>query len=266
MAGSGKTVVLCKGLSEKSDRQETYAETLESAGYRCECLQTLKFTFVNISELRACLSVANRYSGLILTSPRAVEAVALAARGDAGILHHWEQLPAYCVGPATDSLARSQLNLQHCTGSQSGNSKRLAEKIVLDTKKDSKPLLYPCSEIARETLSCIVEDNGIPIEKIVVYETLKSETLEQELPKMLDKSSSIFVFFSPSTVKYIKTQLERDFYNIKDIRAVAIGPVTRDALINSGFNVYATADKPEPAALIHAITAAESTDESENVL
>lgn len=65
MAGSGKLVILCKGLSEKSDKQETYVETLESAGYTCECLQTLRFEFVNISELRACLSVADKYSGNI---------------------------------------------------------------------------------------------------------------------------------------------------------------------------------------------------------
>ncbi|TGZ47117.1 uroporphyrinogen-III synthase [Temnothorax longispinosus] len=265
MAGSGTMVVLCKGLSEKSDRQETYLETLESAGYSCECLQTLRFEFVNILELRARLSVADGYSGLILTSPRTVEAVALAAKEDPSILYHWKQMPAYCIGPATDSLARSQLNLQHCVGSDSGNSKRLAEKIVLDMKKDSKPLLYPCSEIARESICCIVEDR-IPIEKIVVYRTLKSETLEQELPKMLDKCPRIFVFFSPSTVEHIKTQLKRNFYNIKHIKAIAIGPVTRDALINSGFNVYATADKPEPVALMHAIRAAETMKHlSENI-
>jgi len=63
-------------------------------------------------------------------------------------------------------------------------------------------------------------------------------------------------------VKYITTQLRKRFYNVKDIKAVAIGPVTRDALINSGFNVYATADKPEPAALMHAIVAAESMNNS----
>jgi len=204
--------------------------------------------------------------GLILTSPRAVEAVVLAVKEDTSILYHWKQMPVYCVGPATDSLARSQLNLQRCLGSQSGNSKQLAEKIVLDMKKDSKPLLYPCSEIARETISCIVEDSGISIEKIVVYRTLKSETLEQELPKMLGKSPIIFVFFSPSTVEFIKTQLKKNLYDVKNIKAVAIGPVTRDALINSGFSVYATADKPEPTALMHAITAAESMENfSENV-
>jgi len=145
-------------------------------------------------------------------------------------------------------------------GSQSGNSKQLAEKIVFDVKKNSKPLLYPCSEIARESISCIVGDSGISIEKIVVYRTLESETLEQELSKMLKKSPSIFVFFSPSTVEYITAQLKRNFYSIKDIKAVAIGPVTKNALINSGFNVYATADKPEPVALMHAIRAAESME------
>ncbi|XP_012533671.1 uroporphyrinogen-III synthase isoform X1 [Monomorium pharaonis] len=279
MAGSNKTVVLCKGLSEKNDRQEKYIEMLALAGYSCECLQTLRFEFVNISELRAYLSVADRYSGkyyiistiikcvchrflliagLILTSPRTVEAVTLAVKEDTSILRHWKQMPAYCVGSATDSLARSQLNLQNCIGSQTGNSKQLAEKIVLDVKRDSKPLLYPCSEIARETIQSIVEDSGISIEKIVVYRTLESETLEQELPKILAKSSpSILVFFSPSTVEYITVQLKRSFYSVKDIKAVAIGPVTRDALINSGFNVYATADKPEPVALMRAITAAE---------
>ncbi|KYM97384.1 PREDICTED: uroporphyrinogen-III synthase-like [Cyphomyrmex costatus] len=260
MAGNCKRVILCKGLSEKSNMQEMYIKTLESAGYNCECLQTLQFEFVNISDLRTCLSVADKYSGLILTSPRTVEAVALAIKEDTSILYHWEHMPAYCVGSMTESLARNQLNLQHCVGSQSGNSKQLAEKIVLDIKKDSKPLLYPCSEIARETISCIVGDSGISIEKIVVYRTLESKTLEQELPKILEESPGIFVFFSPSTVEHITAQLKKNFCSIKDIKAVAIGPVTKDALIDSGFNVYATANKPEPAALMQAIIAAESTE------
>ncbi|XP_070162812.1 uroporphyrinogen-III synthase isoform X1 [Polyergus mexicanus] len=257
MLENNKIVVLCKGLSEMNDKQETYIKTLESAGYTCECLQTLRFEFVNISELRACLSTADKYSGLILTSPRTVEAISLAVKGDANILYHWQQIPVYCIGPATDSLARNQLNLQHCIGSESGNSKQLAERIILNIKKDSKPLLYPCSEIARETVACILNDNGVTIQKIVVYRTLASELLEQDLSKILKKSPSIFVFFSPSTVEHITTQLKRNSSNIKDIKAVAIGPVTKNALINSGFNVYATADKPEPEALMRAITTAE---------
>lgn len=181
----------------------------------------------------------------------------MAVKEDANILYSWQQVPAYCIGPATDSLARNQLNLQHCIGSQCGNSKQLAEKIILDIKKDSKPLLYPCSEIARETIACILNDNGVAIQKIVVYKTLASELLEQDLSKILKKSPNIFVFFSPSIVEHITTQFKRTSYDIKNIKAVAIGPVTKHALINSGFNVYTTADKPEPEALMRAITTAE---------
>ncbi|XP_050445790.1 uroporphyrinogen-III synthase-like isoform X1 [Cataglyphis hispanica] len=259
MLGNNK-IVVCKGLSEMSDKQEMYIKTLESAGYTCECLQTLRFEFVNISELRTCLLTADKYSGLILTSPRTVEAISLAVKGDVNILYDWRQTPVYCIGPATHSLARNQLNLQHCIGSESGNSKQLAERITLDVKKNSKPLLYPCSEIARETIACILNDSGITIQKIVVYRTLASELLEQDLLKILIKSPSIFVFFSPSTVEHITTQLKRNSFNVKDIKAVAIGPVTKNALINSGFNVYATAEKPEPEALMRAITTAECVE------
>lgn len=181
----------------------------------------------------------------------------MAVKKDVNILYSWQQIPVYCIGPTTDSLARNQLNLQHCIGSESGNSKQLAERIILDIKKDSKPLLYPCSDIARETIACILNDNGVTIQKIVVYKTLASELLEQDLSKILKKSPSIFVFFSPSIVEYVTTQFKRNSYDIKNIKAVAIGPVTKHALINSGFNVYTTADKPEPEALMRAITTAE---------
>lgn len=182
----------------------------------------------------------------------------MAAKDNKNILLHWKQMPAYCVGPATESVARTQLDLQHCVGSHSGNSKELAKQIVnLHVKKDTKPLLYPCSEIARDTIARVLNDGGVSIEKIIVYRTLESESLEQDLLEILKKSANIFVFFSPSTAEYIATQLKRNSYNIKDIKAVAIGPVTRDTLITLDFNVYATAEKPEPAALMRAIVTAD---------
>lgn len=189
-----------------------------------------------------------------------IEAIALAVKEDVNILHHWTKLPAYCIGPKTESLARSQLNLQHCIGSQSGNSKQLAEKIVFDVKKDARPLLYPCSEIARETITSVLNNNEVAIQKIVAYRTLESELLEQDLLEILKKSPDIYVFFSPSTVEYITPQLKKKSFIIKDIKAVAIGPTTRDALISFGFNIYATADKPEPTSLLSAILTAESKD------
>lgn len=66
MAESGKIVVLCKGLSEKDDTQDMYIKSLESVGYTCEYLQTLRFQFINILELRTCLLTPDKYTGNIL--------------------------------------------------------------------------------------------------------------------------------------------------------------------------------------------------------
>jgi hypothetical protein len=62
MAESDNKVVLCKAISE-TETQEPYVKTLESAGYKCNYLQTLQFEFVNISELQTCLSVPDKYTG-----------------------------------------------------------------------------------------------------------------------------------------------------------------------------------------------------------
>jgi len=179
----------------------------------------------------------------------------MATKDNTGILQPWKHLPAYCVGPKTAAIAKTQLNLQCCIGSECGNAEKLAEKIVLDIEKNSKPLLYPCSQIARETIFNILKTKKILVIKLVVYKTLENESLGQNLLEFLKKSSNVFVFFSPSTVEHVANQLKKNSYDIKAIKAIAIGPTTRDALNNLGFNVYATAEKPEPAALMQVIKA-----------
>lgn len=42
-----------------------------------------------------------------------------------------------------------------------------------------------------------------------------------------------------------------------NIKAVAIGPVTRQALFDAEIEVYATASKPDPTSLLEAISNAE---------
>lgn len=63
MALHYEKVVLCRGLSEKNDSQEAYVKTLKTAGYSCDCLPTLRFEFVNISELRTCFLSSSSYYG-----------------------------------------------------------------------------------------------------------------------------------------------------------------------------------------------------------
>lgn len=166
----------------------------------------------------------------------------------------------YCVGPATESFAKSHLGSENCFGKETGNAKELAELLMISVAKRSKPLLYPCSEIARETIENILNENDIKIHKIVAYRTLPTETLEHDLSKFMDDRSKIFVFFSPSTVEHVIALLKEKSYNMNNVKAVAIGPVTGQALLNAGLNVFAVANKPDPMSLLNAISNAEKSE------
>ncbi|XP_076762274.1 uroporphyrinogen III synthase 1 [Xylocopa sonorina] len=260
MAPRYENVILCRGSSDNNDSQEAYARTLNAAGYSCESLTTLCFEFVNISELRACLLSPTSYYGLILTSRRAVEAINRVSKEDINILQLWKTLPVYCVGPATESLAKSHLGSENCFGKETGNAKQLADLLVSSVAKESKPLLYPCSEIGRDTIEKILSENGIKVHKKIVYRTLPSKSLEHDLLEFMDNVPKIFVFFSPSTVEYIVSLLREKSYDIRNVKAVAIGPVTRQALIDAGLKDFATANKPEPISLLEAIRDAEECE------
>ena len=266
MAPRYERVVLCRGLSEKSDPQEAYTQTLAAAGYVCDCLTTLYFEFVNTPDLRTCLLQPPSYHGIVLTSRRAVEAIALAANEDGEILLPWKTLPVYCVGPATESFAKSHLGSENCFGSQAGNAKELADQLVACISKGSKPLLYPCSEIGRETIEKILSENGIRVHRIVAYRTLPSKTLEHDLSPFMDNVPRIFVFFSPSIVEHVVSLLRKKLYDSSNVRAVAIGPVTRQAILDAGLVAFATAGKPDPSSLLEAISDAENSEGYENPL
>lgn len=260
MAVRYERVILCRGTSEKNDSQESYVNAFTTTGYSCECLPTLCFEFVNTFEMRTCLQAPSSYHGLILTSRRAVEAIELASKGDDGILHPWKSLPVYCVGPATESFAKSQLGLENCVGKETGNAKELAELLVASVTKGAAPLLYPCSEIGRETIEKILCDNDIRVQRIVAYKTLPNKRLEQELAKFMDDVPKIYVFFSPSTVEHVVSLLRKKCYDLNKVKAVAIGPVTSQALRDAGMKIFATASKPEPTSLVRAISDAEKCE------
>lgn len=256
MAAFGDKVILCRGLPEQNQTEDNYVHTLQSAGYTCNYLHTLRFEFINSSDLRTCLQMSENYYGIILTSQRAVEAIHQACQDDKKSLHMWQKLPAYCVGPATCSLAKTSLGLEYCLGDHCGNAKDLAEFIISDLKEISKPLLYPCSDIARETIEQVLSINNINVQKLVVYQTLTKESLEVDFLNIIESIPRIFVFFSPSTVKSLVSILEKHPGNAKNIKAVAIGPVTKQSLIDAGFLIYATAAKPDPKSLLQAINEA----------
>ncbi|XP_015592497.1 uroporphyrinogen-III synthase [Cephus cinctus] len=261
MALGRKKVILCKGQNDKDQTQKTYTEVLESAGYTCEHLPALRFEFMNLQELLTCLLTSQSYSGIIFTSTRAVEAVNLAIKEskNVNIINLWKSLPAYCVGPATRTAANNSLGLENCPGAESGNAEQLGKQILNDQCQESAPLLYPCSEIARDTLSKILTTGGVKMKKLVVYRTLPSKTLEEDILKTINPLPHAFVFFSPSIVKYTLSLLKNHGI-LEKTKAVAIGSVTGHVLKEANVKVYAIAGKPDPISLVQAIKAADNNE------
>ncbi|KAI4500148.1 hypothetical protein M0802_004565 [Mischocyttarus mexicanus] len=245
-------VIMCRGFP--ISKEDSYLSAFKEINCQCDYLFTSKFEFVNSSDLKKCLETPDNYHGLILTSQRVVDAIYRLILERGLSLKQWQKLPTYCVGTTTKSFAETRLGLEHCLGSESGNAKELAELIVSNVEKITKPLLYPCSEIAHETIEQILLQNNIDVQRLVVYQNVIMKLLEQEFLNIVrDNIPKIFVFFSSSSVDYIVSVLKKHPDKMKFIKAVAIGPTTEKSLINANFKIYATAAKPTSTALIEAI-------------
>lgn len=138
-----------------------------------------------------------RYSGVIITSARAVRAWELAA-AQAGGAGGWEELPFFVVGKATSDAL---LGLQDCPttpervlGAESGTGERLAHYMrewfgAEHGEGDRKPLLYLVGDKNKETIQQLLWDGRIETDRVQVYETEIIESFGANLETALDSFS-----------------------------------------------------------------------------
>jgi uroporphyrinogen-III synthase len=62
-------------LKERKGADDSYAAVFDAHGWSTEFCPVLAFEFVNSLELRTCLLQPERYSGIVCTSQRAIEAL-----------------------------------------------------------------------------------------------------------------------------------------------------------------------------------------------
>lgn len=166
----------------------------------------------------------------------------------------WLEKPTFCIGQATEFVAKEQVGLTNIFGSDSGNAKNLANLIINIMKENcEKPLLLPCSDIARDIIPQILSNNKMEVKKIVVYKTKAHHFLEEALSEALNQSPHVLVFYSPSIVDNMMNALSNNKTIFENFKIIAIGPVTEEALENAGIKVHGVAEKPEPSALTEVI-------------
>lgn len=246
-----ETVFLFK--SPKESEPDKFIEILKGAGLSGVNIPVLSFRFVNQENLKSNLRAIQLFSAIVFTSVRAVEAVVNLIQGidnDSSIF----QTPSFAVGHTTvEAAQKAGFNPQ---GAESGNSQALGEFILNHVSSDeTRPFLYPCSNLHRDTLKEVLTREGKHIEEVVAYETCPNERLRAVLDEAIQKQGlpSYVIFFSPSGFQYTVDALGGSDLHLDKVKIIAIGPTTKKAICDQGYTLFATAEKPDPQSLLQAI-------------
>lgn len=230
------TVVLLRSASGPDD---PYRHALAAAGFRAVCIPVLSFRFPHQEALRERLAQPERYSGLIVTSPRAVRAMAEVGLEGPGQTA-WSGKRAYAVGPKTADALR-ELGFVP-TGEEAGSAAALASVIA----KKKTPYLFLCGNRRRDELPSALQKAGTPFEELVVYET----HLRSGIDFPTAEPDDWLVFFSPSGIEAVTRHAGAP---ARHYRLAAIGPTTAEALRARERTVEAVAERPSPEGLVAAL-------------
>jgi uroporphyrinogen-III synthase len=230
-------------LLRSPDSPDAYLQAFDEAGLSATCEPVLSFTFPDQERLIERLESADVHGGLVITSPRAVEALRQAFDAEPGLKVLWEEKPVFVVGPKTASKVRDlDLTPQAQTA---GDAEALVESIgaIWDEQSLRSPLLFLSGNRRRDALPNGLVRIGIPVTEHVVYKTHVRTDLD------IEDGTEWLVFFSPSGLESV----EASRINATSYRRAAIGPTTGDALTGAGLTPDAVAERPTPSALVQAI-------------
>jgi uroporphyrinogen-III synthase len=233
--------------------------------------------------------------GLVFTSQRAVEALALVRQEDAASIDwpHLSRLPIYVVGPATQRAlaAIPDLGRLQLFGAHTGSGDALAAFILehynaWHARAPVKPpLLFPVGHQRRDIIPTTLQADSLPgpqriaVTEVPVYRSVQVPTLSADLERELrDGRLTWLVLFSPTACEAVLRALgrldeggrARSRDRLGRTLIVTIGPTTRDHLINRyGVRPDACAQTPTPEGVRQATeafmaeaTAAETTAEA----
>ena len=169
----------------------------------------------------------------VFTSMNAVEAVAT---------WQYDQQPdwmIYCTGATTKKLAGEYFGDQKIAGT-ADSAVELAELIIASAETDD--VIFFCGNQRRDELPEILQQEGINVQEIIVYETI-------QLPVKITKSYHGVVFFSPSAVtSFFKNNKLPD----KTI-AFAIGSTTANEIKKYTTNKIIIAEEASAEATVRSV-------------
>ncbi|XP_028172724.1 uroporphyrinogen-III synthase-like [Ostrinia furnacalis] len=243
-----REVTMKKAILFKS-ASDDYVKAFTDCNYEVIFVEPLQFKYINTEELKEKLQ--QKYDGLILTSPRAIEAVSKC--WDPSKFVSWNARKTYTVGDVSRQKITLMLGLE-ALGATSGNAENLAKIICNENPKSSK-FLFPCGNLRSETLPNTLESAELSVDAVVAYETVENENLQQELVELNESEEEPYclVFFSPSGCEYVHRRLKTFSNKLSSIPHFAIGNSTAHKIENFGVDIAGVAARPKPDSVVEAV-------------
>ncbi|KAA0273009.1 MAG: uroporphyrinogen-III synthase [Chloroflexi bacterium] len=234
---------------------DDFAEKLRSAGFEPIFFPVIEIRPVdNNNELAKALENIQQYAWVVFTSVNAVPPTV-----SPHFLRKWGECPEgtrgvkiAAVGPKTAEALR-----KHGLEPDFIPDEYIGEAIMSGLGDvNGKWILLPRAELAREELPNAISKAGGIAHEIVVYKTLPAEIDVNEL-SALKSGVDVVTFTSASTVENfvaITRQHELDPLNLPNSPLIAcIGPVTKQAAKEAGFQNLVVAKEYTTEGLIEAI-------------
>lgn len=240
-------------LLRKEEENDKYrSKFLESEDCDLAQIPVLNFATCNLDEVTGAIRSFSDKSGFIFTSKRAVDIFVKCINSEITQKIKDANYPIYVVGR---SCEEPLINLGFQTqGRDTGNADELADLIILQSKEITKPLVFFCGNIARETIPKKLNQNDINFESIICYCTACNENFSALFSEYIkDGPPDAIVFFSPSGVEFYFNEIEKLFENFADVKICCIGKTTESAILKLGNQVHGVAAKPNPESLLENI-------------
>ena len=210
----------------------------------------------------AALAAVKVYDWVVFTSVNGVEAAAdrLGLRADErkGV---WDigSARTAVIGSGTADALRHRLGLDPDLVPTRAVAESLAEELGQLHDIRGRRILLLRADIARKALPSLLTDAGALVTDVVAYRTLPVDSIPEEVAAAMRAGAVDWITFtSASTVHSLVKMLGSDRGLLGGVRIASIGPITSEAVRESGFEVAVEADPSDIPGLASALAEAAS--------
>jgi uroporphyrinogen-III synthase len=122
----------------------------------------------------------------------------------------------------------------------------ISDLIDVIKKHKEEKLLVPCTDIHKQEIFDILDDNKIGYKKAVMYKTVASD-----LSDLAKVNYDVLVFFSPSGIKSLLKNFPK--FKQNNTRIAAFGPTTVQAVLDAGLRLDILAPIPASPSMTMAL-------------